>query len=217
MTDTDCGVLAFVLAGELQTVVDKLVGKERSAYVEGRFVGMGARLVIDICEYCMESGGGGLLLFLDFEKAFDAVGWSFLFQVLRQFSFGGGFISWVGVLYTGPVFGVEGGGWISGTCRVGGGVGQGCPVSALLCLFVAGMLACGLRHNSEIRGVGVSGMVGAVEAVRRADGVALALRSVSPLDVAVETVGEFCKRAGSGVDVGKTRLNATWWSKGWMW
>lgn len=51
-----------------------------------------------------------MLLFLDFEKAFDSVGWSFLFQVLRQFSFGGGFISWVGVLYTGPVFGVEGGG-----------------------------------------------------------------------------------------------------------
>lgn len=44
-----------------------------------------------------------------------------------------------------------------------------------------------------------------MEAVRRADGVALALRSVSSLDVAVETVGEFCKRAGSGVDVGKTR------------
>lgn len=74
---------------------------------------------------------------------------------------------------------------------MGGGVGQGCPVSALLCLFVAGMLACGLRHNSEIRGVGVSGMGGGVEAVRRADGVALALRSVSSLDVAVETVGEF--------------------------
>lgn len=72
--------------------------------MEGRFVGMGARLFIDICEYCMESGGGGLLLFLDFEKAFDSVGWSFLFQVLRQFSFGWGFISWVGVLYTGPVF-----------------------------------------------------------------------------------------------------------------
>lgn len=88
---------------------------------------------------------------------------------------------------------------------MGGGVGQGCPVSALLCLFVAGMLACGLRHNSEIRGVGVSGMGGGVEAVRRADGVALALRSVSSLYVAVETVGEFCKRAGSGVDVGKTR------------
>lgn len=41
---------------------------------------------------------------------------------------------------------------------MGGGVGQGCPDSALLCLFVAGMLACGLRHNSEIRGVGVSDM-----------------------------------------------------------
>lgn len=48
LTNTDCGVLAFVLDGGLQTVVDKLMGKERSAYVEGRFVGMGARLVIDI-------------------------------------------------------------------------------------------------------------------------------------------------------------------------
>lgn len=65
----------------------------------------------------------------------------------------------------------------------------------------------GLWVEAQFRNSG-SGCVrhgGGVEAVRRADGVALALRSVSSLDVAVETVGEFCKRAGSGVDVGKTR------------
>lgn len=65
----------------------------------------------------------------------------------------------------------------------------------------------GMWIEAQFRNSG-SGCVrhgGGVEAVRRADGVALALRSVSSLDVAVETVGEFCKRAGSGVDVGKTR------------
>lgn len=39
----------------------------------------------------MENDNDGLLLFLDFEKAFDSVEWNFV-QVLKQFNFGENFI-----------------------------------------------------------------------------------------------------------------------------
>ena len=40
----------------------------------------------------------GLLLFVDFEKAFDSVSWTFTHKVLELFGFGDSLISWIKVL-----------------------------------------------------------------------------------------------------------------------
>ena len=37
----------------------------------------------------------GLLLFVDFEKAFDSIEWSFIEKTLRHFNFGTPLVSWV--------------------------------------------------------------------------------------------------------------------------
>ena len=37
----------------------------------------------------------GLLLFIDFQKAFDIVEWEFLIESLKKFNFGGDFLHWV--------------------------------------------------------------------------------------------------------------------------
>ena len=55
----------------------------------------------------------GILMFLDFEKAFDSVEWNFLFKTLKKFNFGDNFISWMRILYTKPVFRLKNNGWIS--------------------------------------------------------------------------------------------------------
>lgn len=48
----------------------------------------------------MEHANDGILLFIDFEKAFDSVEWNFLFHVLKKINFGDNFITWVNILYT---------------------------------------------------------------------------------------------------------------------
>ena len=41
----------------------------------------------------------GLMLFIDFQKAFDSVEWEFLFKCLEAFNFGSDFLHWVKVVF----------------------------------------------------------------------------------------------------------------------
>ena len=40
-----------------------------------------------------------MLLFMDFEKAFDSLEWDFLLMVLKAYNFGPDFVAWFSVLY----------------------------------------------------------------------------------------------------------------------
>ena len=71
-----------------------ILNKDQTAYVKGRYIGVNARLVLDIFEYCEHFDKEGVLLFLDFQKAFDSVEWNFIFKVLEKFNFGESFIKW---------------------------------------------------------------------------------------------------------------------------
>ena len=49
----------------------------------------------------------GILLFLDFEKAFDSVEYNFMFKTLEKFNFGEQFINMIKLLYNKPVFKIK--------------------------------------------------------------------------------------------------------------
>jgi len=53
----------------------------------------------------------GILLFIDFEKAFVTLEWSFLHQVLEIFNFGPKIRKWVSILYKDIESGVMNGGY----------------------------------------------------------------------------------------------------------
>ena len=118
LTNSDYKIIAFIFAKRLQKVIDKLISKYQSAYIKGRYIGDNARLILDIFEYCTENNQDGLLLFLDFEKAFDSIEWNFLFKTLEKFNFGDNSIRWINILYTNPLFRLQNHGWISTSGRV---------------------------------------------------------------------------------------------------
>ena len=66
LTNTDYKIIAFVFARRLQNIIDKLISKNQSAYIKGRFIGENARLILDIFDYCEENNYDGILLFLGF-------------------------------------------------------------------------------------------------------------------------------------------------------
>jgi plasmid rolling circle replication initiator protein Rep len=41
----------------------------------------------------------GMILLIDFEKAFDTVSWDYLFRVMKLFNFGTSIINWIKTFY----------------------------------------------------------------------------------------------------------------------
>ena len=97
--------------------------------MKGRFVGEKIRLIDSLICYAKEQNIPGLLLFLDFEKAFGTIEWYFIRNTLSFFGFGASVISWVNLSYSGPERCVSNNGWASDFLasmqRV---VRQGCPL-----------------------------------------------------------------------------------------
>ena len=164
LTNTDYKIIAFVFARRLQSIIDKLIGHEQSAYIKGRFIGENARLILD------------------------------------------NFISWMRILYTKPVFRLKNNGWISRNCSMFRGIRQGCPISALLYIFVAEILAIKLKKNENISGFTCSNMNKEIKNVQHADDLTMALKDIDSLRNTIETVNNFCMHAGSKINISKTEF-----------
>ena len=95
----------------------------------------------------------GILLSVDFEKAFDSVNWNFLGKCLEAFNFGPKFRSYVRTLYQDISATVLNNGHTSKWFRLETGVRQGCPLSPYLFILLAETLSCKIRENEAIKGI----------------------------------------------------------------
>lgn len=50
-------------------------------------------------DFTVEENIPGLLIFIDFQKAFDSLEWDFLLRCLESFNFGSSLIRWVFTFY----------------------------------------------------------------------------------------------------------------------
>ena len=204
LTDCDYKILAYVLARRLQTVIYKLVSEDQSAYIKGRYIGLNARMILDIFEFCEENEKDGILLFLDFQKAFDSVEWNFIFSVLRKFNFGENFIRWIEILYKNPIFRMKNNGYISKTCTITKGIRQGCPASAIIFILVAEILASKIRESNDIKGFTKGNLDKEIKIIQHADDATMPLADVESVENAVKIIEEFGSVSGMSLNIDKT-------------
>ena len=53
--------------------------------------------------YCDTLNKTGLLMLIDFKKAFDSISWKFIYKVLKFFKFPDSYIKWIKLLNTSSV------------------------------------------------------------------------------------------------------------------
>ena len=79
LLNTDYKILAKVLAFRLKKVLPSVIHEDQSGFISGRYIGENIRLFIDVLHYFKINDIPGLVLSIDFEKAFDKVEWEFLY------------------------------------------------------------------------------------------------------------------------------------------
>ena len=206
LSNVDYKILAFVLANRLQDVIGQIVSTDQTGYIKKRFIGTNIRKILDTIEYLETNNKSGILLQLDFEKAFDSVEWSFLINTLSHFNFGSNFINWIKILYKNPKAIIKNNGHLSNTITLKRGIRQGCPVSSLLFILVMEILGSKIKNDNNIAGITASLPTGTfnLKLSQFADDTALLLLNEEQIIKTFILIEQFGKLAGLKLNIKKT-------------
>ena len=72
-----------------------LIHSAQTGFVKGRYIGENIRLTSDVLDFTKEQKIPGILVALDFRKAFDSLEWPFIMRILDAFNFGSGIKRWL--------------------------------------------------------------------------------------------------------------------------
>ena len=88
LINVDAKIGSKVIARRLQKVLGEIIHFNQNAYVKGRTILDAVRTIDDILEYTERKNISGLLVAIDFQKAFDSIKRNFMVQALSAFNFG---------------------------------------------------------------------------------------------------------------------------------
>ena len=88
LLNIDYKILSKALAKRMEQHLPKLIHYDQTGFVNGRYIGQNMRLLSDIMEFSDSKKCQGILLFVDFEKVFDTLEWSFISKALEVSNFG---------------------------------------------------------------------------------------------------------------------------------
>ena len=153
LLNCDYKIAAKSIANRIKKTLPSIINSDQTGFLKHRFIGENIRLLNYIISYTEKVEIPGLLLFIDFEKAFDTLEWPFIEKTLKYFNFGGSLISWINLFYTDISSCIQNNGWSSDFFPLTRGVRQGCPLSPYLFLLCAEILGTAVRRDDEVKGI----------------------------------------------------------------
>jgi hypothetical protein len=88
------------IANRLKPILQNIISQTQKGFLRGRYIGECVRIISGLMDKLEEGDIPGLLMLVDFEKAFDTVKWPFIEKTLEFYSFGRTFRKWIKSFYT---------------------------------------------------------------------------------------------------------------------
>ena len=151
LVNVDTKIMSKVIEATVKKVLPSIIHYNQTGYVKDRFIGEAIRSIIDIKDFTAKENFPGLLLFIDFQKAFESVEWEFLIESLKKFNFGQEFLQWVKTFYNNIQSCVINNGVSSNFFTLERGVRQGDPLSPYLVIIGVETLAIAIRQKETIK------------------------------------------------------------------
>ena len=140
-----------------EPMLTKLVHPDQTGFIKGRYVGENVRLTSDIMKQTRLNNTPGILISVDFKKAFDSLEWSCIQSALKKFNFGDSLRKWIEIFYMDIESAALNNGFATDWFKPSRGLRQGCPLSPYLFILTAEMLSNKIKQNSTIKGIRIFG------------------------------------------------------------
>ena len=203
LVNADSKLASKVISNRIKKVLPRIIHYNQFGFIKGRFIGEGARLILNIIDHTELLKLSGILLFIDFEKAFDSIEWDFLYQALEAFNFGPTLIRWIKIFYNNVSSCVTNNGFFSEQFKLERGVRQGDPLSPYLFVVAIEILASSLRSNEHIEGIKINN--DEIKTLLYADDMTATLANTSSVVIFMQTPNNFEICSGLKMNISKTR------------
>uniref|UniRef100_A0A670HL97 Reverse transcriptase domain-containing protein n=1 Tax=Podarcis muralis TaxID=64176 RepID=A0A670HL97_PODMU len=206
LLNVDYKIFADILAKRLKRVLMEKIHKDQAGFLPKRHLSDNVRNIIDILELLeVNINTKAVLIFVDAEKAFDNISWSFMKKNLHGMGVGQGFENGMGAIYSEQKAKLIVNNVITEEFKIEKGTRQGCPISPLLFISVLEVLLNMIREDQQVKGV----QVGAKHYKLRAfaDDLVLTLQEPDTSTKRVlELIQEFGQVAGFKLNKQKTKV-----------
>lgn len=203
LLNVDYKVISKVIAARIAACINKLVNEDQHGFIKGRYIGIATRRIEDCIRYLEGSGEKGLIVSLDFQKAYDSVSWNFIYNTLQAFNMGEELIQWTKILLQESEACVTNNGFSSEWFNIEKGVKQGDPISSNLFTLVVERLATALREDERVEGI----FIGQAETkvIQFADDMTILVKNEESMARAFKIIGEFGQISGLKLNEKKTQ------------
>lgn len=203
--NVDYRLFTEILARRIEKILPDVISLDQTGFIKHRQTQDNIRQTLHIIKHIDEKKLEALIMGMDAEKAFDSVGWEFLFRVMKRFNFHEKCIKTIQTLYTNPIARIKVNGSLSKTIKLGKGCRQGCSVSPLLFAIFLEPLSQWIKQNDSIKGVTIAGIEQKI-ALFADDVLIYLVNPNSSLSVLLDAFKEFGMLSGYKVNFQKTQV-----------
>ena len=130
-------------------IAQKVISPTQTAFVPGRNITEGVIVLHETIHELHRKKQNGVILKIDFEKAYDKIKWSFVQQTLRMKGFSSKWCNWIKSIIQGGHVSIKVNEEIGDNFQTLKGLRQGDPLSPLLFNIVVDMLAILINRAKE--------------------------------------------------------------------
>lgn len=194
------------IANRIKKILPQIIHEDQTGFIKNRFIGDNIRLTYDIIQYINRTNNTGMLLLIDFEKAFDSVAWKFIFKTLDLFNFKSDIKNWIRLFLNNSmksciIVNRKVSKWFS----INRGCRQGDPLSPYIFTLCVEVLALMIRNNRMIKGIFIGDRE--FKLSQYADDTTFFLDgSKQSFEYCVSTVLEYAKFSGLNMNFDKTKV-----------
>ena len=155
LLNIDYKIATKAIANRIKTVLQNIISPNQTGFIKNRYIGENIQIILKIIDLLNKKKLPGLIMFADFEKAFDSLKHQFIFDCFQKFNFGNDICKWVHLFYNDISSIIINNGNLSESFNITRGVRQGCPLSSIIFIICIETLSNNIETNPNIKGIKV--------------------------------------------------------------